>query len=402
MLRAERRRRGDKIAAGALVVLALLGVGLAWRFSDAAATTSVTGPGGATVPPAPSSLPASLSQAWRAPSAATPTPVVVGPTVVSADGSEVIGRDPVTGEQRWSYTRNLPLCTVGSGFNRTLAAYRHGSYCSEVTSLNAETGARGPQRNPDLGLGARLLDSGSAVLAASPDYLEVWRSDLVRTLEYGNVPTPEQPGRQPRAGCRFGSVAMVIGRLGVLERCPGDAADRLTVLRSDSKEADQPEQEFSIVLPEKGARLVAVSTDREAVLLPNPARLQVFDAAGVPLASYPLELPTADLAGDPPGGQVAVSTDAQRVYWWTGSQTIALDRSDLRPVWTVPGTLGPGTTFAGSLLLPVPGGLAVIDERGTAGRTVPVDRGGYTGPVGLASLGPVLLEQRGSELVALR
>jgi hypothetical protein len=35
-------------------------------------------------------------------------------------------------------------------------------------------------------------------------------------------------------------------------------------------------------------------------------------------------------------------------------------------------------------------------------RTVAVNRGDYQGPVALAALGPVLLEQRGPTVVALR
>jgi hypothetical protein len=100
---------------------------------------------------------------------------------------------------------------------------------------------------------------------------------------------------------------------------------------------------------------------------------------------------------------VEITETPTEVYWFTGSATVALDVADLRPRWTRPGSLGPGSEVAGRLLLPVPGALAVLDT--TTGQQVsalPVDRGDYHGPVGTASSGDVVLEQRGGTLVALR
>ena len=89
--------------------------------------------------------------------------------------------------------------------------------------------------------------------------------------------------------------------------------------------------------------------------------------------------------------------------WWTGSRTVALDGLDLTPIWTLPDTLGPGTDYAGRLLVPVPAGLALVDgATGDVDRTLPVARGADRGPVEAAALGDVLLEQRGADLVALR
>jgi hypothetical protein len=69
----------------------------------------------------------------------------------------------------------------------------------------------------------------------------------------------------------------------------------------------------------------------------------------------------------------------------------------------VEGTLGSGVLYAGRLLVPTDGRLAVL-EANTGQRLgeTPVDRGSYHGPVQLSAAGPVVLEQRGSTLVALR
>ncbi len=398
-----------------VAVLAVLLLGAATALWQTSAVTDTTAEPSATpivAPPAATGVPDTFTEVWRAPSAATAGPVVAGPAVVTADGSTVVGRDAVTGAVSWSYARDLALCTVGSGFpgadsgmGRVLALYAGESgYCNELTALQPDTGARVAARNPDVRPGTRLLGAGTFVVATGTDYLEVLRSDLVKTLEYGAVATPVQVGRQPRTGCRYGSTALVDGRLGVLERCPDEATDRLTVLVPDGSDgAETPQEEFSVPLPATGATLVTLSADRAAVALPNPPRLQLLDGTGHQVGMVSLDVPDADLAADPPGGVAAVEHDPERVYWWTGSRTLALDATDLTPRWTLEGTLGPALAYGGSLLVPVPAGLAEIDPaRGTVVRTLSVTRADPAAPVRLAAAGEVLLEQRGDEVVALR
>ena len=197
-------------------------------------------------------------------------------------------------------------------------------------------------------------------------------------------------------------MAVTEGRVAVLERCTGESNDRLTLLRPDGNEAESPEQQFSVVLPAAGARLVALNAERVAVLLPNPTRLSIRGIDGAELAVYPLELPAPHRAPPPPGGGAPRAEGLRAHLWWTGSRTVALDVSELSPRWTVPASLGPGTPWAGRLVVPVPGGLAVLaTDTGARLRTVSVDRAGWSGPVMLDTVGPVLLEQRGPTLVAL-
>ena len=212
-------------------------------------------------------MPAGFIEAWRAPSGATTAPVVAGPAVVTGDGDTVSGRDAETGDVAWSYRRDLTLCAVGAGFpgsddgdGHALALYASRTgWCSELTALHPSSGKRADASNPDMRPGVQLLADGSYVTATGADYLEVWRSDLVRTLEYGDVPTPVQPGKQPRPNCSYGSTAVSSDRIGVIERCPDAAADRLTVIAPDgTKGADTPDVQFSVELPATGAVLVAI------------------------------------------------------------------------------------------------------------------------------------------------
>lgn len=402
MLAPERRTRGD-LAAAAVIVVALLVAGSAlWLGSDARGTVSQpAADDGAPLAPA-KAVPTSLTEVWRAPSPASGEPVLVGSSIATGEAGTVTGRDPLTGAVRWTYRRDLPLCTLASGFGRAVAVYRRGEWCSEVTSLEAD-GRRGPQRNAAVAAPTRLVDEGTHVVATGKRYAEAWRADMVMTLQYGEVPAPVNPGKQPRQGCTFGSFAAGGARIGVIERCPNEATARLTLQPASPKEAEEPQPEFSTRLPSRNAQIVAVSRGRAAVLLPDPARLAVYDDTGTRIAEYPVPVPPAQVTGDPPGRAATLARTLPALLWFTGTSTVALDPAELRPLWTMPGTLGAGALLAGQLLVPVPEGLAVVDPAsGARTALLPVDRGTHRGPVQVAALGPMVFEQRGAVVVALR
>lgn len=395
------------IAAAALAVVLVVAAVLYWRASAAATTRSVVAPPGSFPQPAaaPTTVPAGFAPSWQQPSRGTVAPLVVGPAVVTADAGVVAGRD-AAGTERWSYSRTAEICTAASGFGQVLALYRNrdGTACSEFTALDAGSGARRAQSNPVAYPGVRLIGNGTLVAATGPVTVTVMRSDLVKTTEYGDVETPAQPNRQPRAGCEYGSFAMTPGALAVLERCADEGGvDRLTVLRPDGgPDASTPDVVVSGPLSGARGQLVAASGDRVAVAKPGPARIEVLDGAANVVSSTPVAVPDADAGTDPPDGVPRTSSDDGRVYWWSGSATVALDRAGLGPLWTLPATLGAGVRYGDALLVPVPAGLAVVDPAsGVVARTIAVDRGGWTGPVALDVLGATLLEQRGPTLAAL-
>ncbi|CAM3139299.1 hypothetical protein SAXI111661_19780 [Saccharomonospora xinjiangensis] len=396
-------RRRDRVVAMALAVLCVAAGVVVWLLGDSHATslhtTSVTPPRLAT----PESVPGSLAERWSAPSEAAPVPVAEGGFVVTASNGTVAGRDPLTGAIRWSYERDLELCTVGTAWSKVLAVYRKDAGCSEVTQLDPATGRRTAQRNGDAESPTRLVVDEAHVTTTGTRLINTWRSDLVKTLEYGRVPAPVNPERQPRPGCRYSTVAAGGDKVGVIEHCPRETGARLTVLKAAGAEADEPEQVFSALLPEMTAQLVAMSDTHVAVALPGRRQLFVWDDNGTQVGTYGLVPGTDELAAVPGSGAVSTAVSREHVYWFTGSHTVALSRDGLRPRWTVGGTLGPGTVFAGEYVVPMAGGIAVLDERtGATTRTVAVDRHGYRGPVELETAGPVLLEQRGRTLVALR
>lgn len=398
------RRPIDYIVVVLIMVAALVVSLVLWDRSDIRNTSLQTGP--ATVPALvpPSVFPPSLAEVWTQPSSATPWPVVAGPTVVTAADGAVVGRDPLTGQQRWRYWRDLGLCTVAAAWGKVIAVYHKSTNCSEVTELDDVTGARGPQRNGDAQMGTELVVDGVYVTTTGSTLLDTWRSDLVQTMEYGTVPDFVNPGTQPRIGCGYGSVAATPGTIGVIERCLGAPGDRLTVYRATNSDATKPSVVFSTIVGNPGARLIALNDRYAAVIAPGPTRLLVFNAqTGTQVASYPMDLPADDLTGNPPGLIVPTSTGTGAVYWYTGSSTVSLSNTDFHPQWSVSGTLGAGTVFAGQYLVPVPNGIEVLNQvTGAKVGTIGVDRHGYTGPVAMASAGPMVFEQRGRTLAALR
>ncbi|MEV6874109.1 hypothetical protein [Amycolatopsis sp. NPDC051128] len=386
------------IAVGVVAVALVVGV-----TSDSAATDRTEAAPPPPLPAAPDKVPGSLAELWSARSGATPVPVAAGDAVATADGGEVAGRDPLTGQIRWHYTRDLPLCTVNETWGRLNAVYHKSRNCSEVTQLDPGTGRITAQRNGNAELGTQLVSDGSHVTATGKKLLDTWRDDLVKSAEYGQVPALVNAGKQPRTGCTYGTVAAGSGKVGVIERCPGDPADRLTVYKATPEKDEEPQVSFSSVLAGKRARVIAMSGELTAVVLPDQKLLVTYNGDGTQRAAYPLDVPPADLAQDPAAGVEATTQTAQNVYWFSGSKTVALSRDDLSPRWTLGSAMGPGITFAQQLVVPIKGGLAVLNENdGSTIRTVGVDRRGYPGVVRLGSAGPVLLEQRGDTLTALK
>lgn len=407
MLAPERRTRLDVAVTAAIAIVVVMAVAAIWIRSDARGTTSVT-----SSTPAAEALPAltppeSLSELWRAPSASTSAPVVADGVVATADGDAVIGRDRVTGDELWRYRRDMPLCGAIGAWNTVVAVYRDQRGCSQVTQLDGATGARKAQRSSDADDAVTLSYDGTYVVSRGATRMELWRSDLVRTLEFGRVDAPINPGKQPHPGCALRSAAAGGTRVSVLMTCPGEAGFRLSELDAAPKDNQEPHELGTAVVGaagSPGARLIAASGDRTAVYLPADAtagqRIAVYDGSAAEVASYPVTGPVSADATAARNGSVFT--------WWTGSELIALSTSELAPRWTAPiDPLGPGAITAGSLLVPVPGAVAVLDPAtGAEQHRIPVDRGtgaGTTGgPVTTSITGDVVLEQRGDLVVALR
>lgn len=264
------RRRDRWIAVSIAGSVCIAGL-LVWASSDSASTRQATATAPSPTLEQPREVPESFTELWRASSPSTSTPVAVNGTAVTGEDGAVTGRDARSGAQRWHYARELELCAISGQWDSVTVMHRSSGWCSEVTQLNADTGERTAQRNGNAESGAELIGDGSHLVATGSHLLNVWSEDLVRTMEYGDVPTIINPGNQPRPDCEHSSAAVASGHIAVIERCPDEGADRLSVLTTtnhieDEARDDEPDVTFSRLLDGGQARIVALSEDRKSVV----------------------------------------------------------------------------------------------------------------------------------------
>jgi hypothetical protein len=261
MVKPERRTRADVLAAAAIVLVVAVVAAVIWWTSDARAT--ISRPAATPIPsPTPArAVPSALNQLWTAASPKTTSPVVVGGAVVTGNGHAVEGRDPVTGVTRWSYARDLDLCGLAWVYRYAVAVYPDSRGCGQVSTIDGETGRRGPSRTSYADPEVTLSSDGTTVLAAGDSRLELLRSDMVRMISYGALDARIKPGTPADPLCRLVSSAASATAVSVLEACPKQADLRLTLLKP-AKEEDTPDVKYVPqpgVTDDSGARVVAVS-----------------------------------------------------------------------------------------------------------------------------------------------
>ena len=403
MVKPERRTKADVLAAAAIVVVVATAGALIWWTSDARATISRPASGQAPSPRLAREVPTSIKQLWTAPNAPTDQPVVVAGTVVTADGRAVQGRDPVSGQVRWTYSRNSDLCGVAGVYRFAVAVYRDDRGCGQVSTIEGPSGRRGPARSSYADQRVSLSSDGTTVLSAGDTRLELWRSDMVRMLSYGEIDARIKPSSKGlHTGCRLTSAAASSSAVSVLEACGRQADLRLALLRP-SKEEDEPDQHD---VPEpgisegSGARVLAVAETRTALYLPVPQpRVDIVDETGTTVGST--------LLPKPPLASNVVSRPGNLITWWTGDSVLVFDASNLTYRYSISPAgrsvpVGPATMMAGKLLVPVTDGIAVCDPMtGQDDGFLPVSRPPGSSAVIPTVAGSQVLEQRGNTLVAL-
>lgn len=406
MVRPERRTRGDVIAALAIAAVVILAAGVIWWTSDARATISRAADDVSTAPAAATAVPSALRELWTAASPHTTVPVIAAGTVVTGDGSTMDGRDPATGTVRWTYARDRELCGVTWVYNYAVAVYPDDRGCGQVSTVDASTGERGPARSGAASPHVDLSADGTTVLSVGGSRLELWRSDMVRVIGFGEVDARTKPVHVGTGnGCALLSAASSTDAVSVLRFCPGETDLKLSLVRA-SDEDDEPEVRDVAepgVLADSGAQVLAVSGSATAAYIPVPEpHVQVVDDTGNEIGNYPLPEPPS--AAFPEG---SVSKTGDLITWWTGDSVMVFSSTNIEYRYTIERSgpvvpLGPGVMMAEKLLVPVTGGLAVIDPAtGARERVIPVDRAPADTAIVPAVVGDTILEQRGRTLVAL-
>jgi hypothetical protein len=401
--------------AAAVIAIIVIGVGVViWWTSDARATSSHPAAQPVPNPSSAGAVPAALTQLWTVDSPATVAPVVVSGVLITGDGREVRGHDPATGESAWSYARNGNLCGVSWVYHFAVAVFPDSRGCGQVSTIDAATGRRGPARTSYADAHVTLSSDGNEVLSVGATRLELWRSDMVRVLAYGEIDARVKPSAQRvGSGCTLLSAGAGSSAVSVLEACPEQTSEqdkvRLTLLRP-GKEDDEPELRYvpepglpAQLAVDSGARVLAVSGTNTAVYLPSPKpRIEVVDQTGATVAKTLL-----GSRPSPASATLAVSRPTGLITWWTGDAVLVFDATTLSYRYTVPAAgsavpLGPAALMAGRLLIPVSGGVGVYDPTtGDLERTIPVSRSPGVSAVFPGVSGSTILEQRGETVVAL-
>ena len=68
--------------------------------------------------------------------------------------------------------------------------------CGQVTAIDAGTGRRNTARTSYSDKQITLRSDGNVVLSAGPTRLELWRSDLVRMISYGEIDARVKPANR--------------------------------------------------------------------------------------------------------------------------------------------------------------------------------------------------------------
>jgi hypothetical protein len=302
---------------------------------------------------------------------------------------------------RWSFARDRDLCGITWVYDLAVGVYPDTRGCGQVSTVEARTGERGPTRTSFTDKQITLSTDGTTVLAAGRTRIEMWRSDMVRTLAYGDIDAPINPPVPPDPPCEFLSTAASSSGASILETCSSFPGVRLTLLKV-SKEDVEPEERYVQqpgLAPDSGAKVLALSELRTAVYLPIPQpRIVVYDETGQEVSSTLLPWK--------PGPNITVSRAGNLITVWTGDSVAVLDGSSLAFRYTIaPGSavpVGPGDMMADRLLIPVTGGIAAYaPDTGAFERVIPVERGNVTGPIVPNVVGTTVVEQRGDTVVAL-
>lgn len=408
-----RRTRRDLAITAGIAAVALVGVGAVWAGAPAR-HAHLTDTAKAAQQENLAQVPESLHESWRAQDASVPgvhAPVAANNVVLTANGHTVTAKNPSSGETLWEYQRDdRELCSIGTAWKSAVLTFRNGAGCGDVTSIRLADGTYKDTRSAGNSDQVEPVVSNDAVGTVSDQRTELWRSDLVRTVEYGRVPAPQEPKMQPHPGCTITSALTRKDNLAVTEVCPDSPGK--TFLRLQDRvpdDARKPEVTKDFTVSSPGAYLVAVESNGAAVYIPGAkpsekAKVQSFFTDKTkPVASDVDPVPNSEPTDSPELRQPATQDLPHNMSWFDGARLHLFVPGSLEAGPVIDHALGLPEAIGEDLLVPVNEGIAVVNPHdGTQRRVIPVDRGGYTGEVSLKISGDAVLEKRGAEIVALR
>lgn len=422
----ERRSRTDIIATAVIVAgLALGGAGV-WLGSDAHSVQHHVADGEPKeIATSSEELPRDVRQLWTAKTQGEDLVADRG-GVVAIEGTKVKMLEMNSGQQRWSYDKGEDVCTVMRGWDKTTMVFRGPKGCGQAVSLDSSTGQYWSTRDALAPDEVNAINGEDIIGTVSGSRVELWRSDLVRTVEVGKPFTPVKVGKQEYTKCTFTSAATAGHLLATMQACPkkngrdDDGANSAThkaesgkkivrLLNTTPEDSDAPETWHTFRVP-AGSELVAASEYRAAIAIPpqekKAGRIQVLSKEG-DFHNFPVdvgtEIPDRASRNNTALYRPQVVRTKAMTGWFNGRALVALNPETLRPMWSLPDALGAGVAVRDKVAVPIRNkGIAIVNPAtGKVERTIAVDRGGYEGSVELAFSGHTFMEKRGDQLIGL-
>ena len=343
-------------------------------------------------------VPDQLHESFRLPDTSPDAaPLVVAGMLITYNEGTITATTP-EGDTAWTYHRVEELCGLSGAWDKVVANYRGNAGCGDVVAINALTGEYASTRSAPGPEHITPVASNDHVGQVNRDRAELWRSDMVRTVEYGTIEAPQEPNMQPNE-CPITSALTRTELLAVTEECGGDTFLRFQ--ETTPEDSREPEMHGSVQLHD-GAYLVGISQDAAAIYDPTTSEVRSYQMDGKEITASKIP----DL-GEPSslddGTRILPTKDLpHHMSYFQDDYLVLMDPAELGVTGVFQGALGTGFSAGDRLLYASSKGVAVVNwDKNSVEKIIPVDRGDYSGPISISSAGPTIVEKRGDEVVVL-
>lgn len=395
-----RRTRGDLIATGVIAGVSALLLGTAFFTAPARDAHLVSAEEEQEDYGQLAVVPKSFSEEFSLPdTSGRDQPLVSSGMVITYNDNTLSATTP-EGETVWTYERPNELCLVDQAWGKVVATYRDNAGCGDVVAIDAKTGKYAGTRSAIAPDEVVRLVSNDRVGYASSERVEVWRSDLVRTVEYGHVEAKQEPDMQPNE-CTITSALTRTELVAVTEICDDGAFLRLQ--EATPEDSRKPEVLADVEIS-PDAYLVSISQDAAAVYDPTTSEVRGYNTEGTNISSSSVpQMDSPELGPDGIVKNLPVADLPHHMTYWENDSLLLMDPAELAVTGVFQGALGTGFAAGEKLLYASDNGIAVVDwDRNSVDEIIPVDRGGYSGPVHISSAGATVVEKRGDAVVVMK
>ena len=326
MVKPERRTKADLLAATAIAAVVAAAAALIWWTSDARATISRPATGPAPARGWPTEVPGLAPSSSGPPRTHRPTrswspEPSSPPTVVPCKGAI---RSPARCD---GPTRATAIC---AGWPASTASRSR----SIATTGVAVRPARSKDPTEAGGLPAAAMPTsgspcpsdGTTVLSTGNTRLELWRSDMVRMLSYGEIDTRIKPSSKGlHTGCRLTSAAASsVGGVGVRGVRPANRSAAEAAASGQGRGRTRTARRAR-ARHRRGFRRPGAGAGRAPGRLSTCRRRSPGSTSSTPSGTTV----GSTLLPKPPSSSSVVTRPGNLITWWTGDRVMVFDSANL-------------------------------------------------------------------------